>query len=128
EARACGDQPMPIALGIGLNCLQQPAHWPADLDGHATSLEIESRQPIDRLCIARALMRQLDRVFAEGPGAGNAEIAAAWQERSADIGRRVTVSCNGRRYSGRVVDVSPERGLLLQEDTGSRRAFDLAAI
>lgn len=128
EARACAEQPMPVALGIGVNCLQQSAHLPPDLRDKVTSLEIESRHPIDRVAVAQAILRELDRLFASPAGATDAEIAAAWREKSADIGRRVTLACDGQQFTGHVLDVNPQSGLLLQLDSGLRREFDPATV
>src|SRR5262249_37186740 len=40
------------AVGIGLNCLQTAAHFPPELRDRATSLEMESTQPVNRVSVA----------------------------------------------------------------------------
>jgi BirA family biotin operon repressor/biotin-[acetyl-CoA-carboxylase] ligase len=128
EARACGDQPMPVAVGIGVNCLQHSAHLPPHLRDKATSLEIESRHAVDRAAVARALLGELDRVFSSASDASDSKLAAAWREKSADVGRRISVVRDGRSYTGHVLDVHPQSGLLLQLDDGHRREFDPATV
>ena len=128
EARANGPGPLPVAIGIGVNCLQQTAHLPVELRDRATSLEIESRHAVDRAAVARAILRELDRLFANESAISDDAIAAQWRDRSVDAGTRVTLTCNGETFSGHVVDINPRSGLLLQLDSGLRREFDLATI
>ncbi len=128
EARACANQPMPIAVGIGLNCLQHVGHFPPEIRESATSLEIESRGPIDRVAVARGLIGELDRCFSRKRPLSDDAIATEWRERSSDIGSRVTVRCDGKSYTGQILDINPHAGMLLQLDVGGRREFDLATI
>ncbi|MBX3394805.1 MAG: biotin--[acetyl-CoA-carboxylase] ligase [Phycisphaerae bacterium] len=115
-----------IAIGIGINCLQQPMHFPEPLRACSTSLHIESRDPIDRLAIARRLLRELDGLFAEPACVSDDELTAEWCRRSADIGRRVTLISGQEHVSGVILDIHPRDGLVLQPDVGSRRHFDPA--
>ncbi len=128
EARACANQPMPIAVGIGLNCLQHRSHFPPELRDTATSLEIESRQPIDRATVAKALLTELDRCFSKSRPLADEAIADEWRQRSSDIGARVTLTCDGQSFTGQIIDINPHAGLLLQLDNGTRQEFDLATI
>ncbi|MEK6643817.1 MAG: biotin--[acetyl-CoA-carboxylase] ligase [Planctomycetota bacterium] len=128
EARACANQPMPIAVGIGLNCLQHRNHFPPELRDTATSLEIESRQPIDRATVARALLTELDRCFSKLHPLTDEAIADEWRQQSSDIGARVTLTSDGQTFTGLIIDINPHAGLLLQLDNGTRREFDLATI
>jgi biotin-(acetyl-CoA carboxylase) ligase len=56
----------------------------------------------------------------------DARLAGDWRAYSADIGTHATLIENGMRFSGRVLDVDPAEGLLVQLDTGARRHFDPA--
>lgn len=115
-----------IAIGIGINCLQQPMHFPEALRTCSTSLHIESRDPIDRLTLARRLLRELDALFAEPARVSDDDLTAEWCRRSADIGRRVTLISGREQVSGVILDIHPREGLVLQPDIGSRRHFDPA--
>lgn len=128
ETRAMNGNGVAVAAGIGLNCLQQRGHLPPELGETATSLEIESEQPVDRLALARAMILCLDHHFKRRNAVSDDEIAAAWHERCGDRGQRVTLSSLGQSFSGRVIDVNPSAGLLLQLDNGTRREFDLQTI
>ncbi|MFH1416877.1 MAG: biotin--[acetyl-CoA-carboxylase] ligase, partial [Planctomycetota bacterium] len=46
EVRPGCDRARAIAIGIGVNCLQQPGHFPPEIRETATSLEIESAAPV----------------------------------------------------------------------------------
>ena len=128
EARPDGDGPMPVAIGVGINCLQHRDHFAEDLRDQATSLEMESRRPIDRVEVARAVLRELDEMLGPVTRWTDEALAAAWLERIGDIGERVAVKADGRTYTGHVLDVHPQTGLIIQLDSGTRRQFDLATV
>lgn len=115
-----------IALGIGVNCLQHPGHFPPDIRDRATSLDIESRHPVDRNAVARAILRQLDARLADPESTSDDELATAWRQHSADIGTHAVLRDANHTYTGRIIDIHPREGLLVQLDTGARRHFDAA--
>lgn len=110
-------------IGIGINCLQQTGHFPADLQATATSLEIVSRHPVERLAVARALLRALDAWLAE-PEPAREEAHAAWLKYAEPIGQRVRLLHRGEVHVGRTVAVDPDGGLIVQNETGGREWFD----
>lgn len=126
ETRALSGVRFAVAVGIGVNCLQQAGHFPPELRDRATSLEIESRQPIDRAAVARQILRKLDvPAYSAGP-VGDELLAARWREHSSDIGAHVMLEERGAVFPGRILDVHPCEGLLLQLDTGGRKHFNPA--
>jgi BirA family biotin operon repressor/biotin-[acetyl-CoA-carboxylase] ligase len=114
------------AVGIGINCLQHAGHFPPELRGRATSLEMGSRRPVDRQAIARSLLGRLDAWFAGDAWCDERRIIETWQSHSHDIGRRVELMADGERYAGVMIDVHPTSGILVQLDLGGRRHFDPA--
>lgn len=126
EIRALESGACAVAIGIGVNCLQHPDHFADELRDKATSLEIESSHAVDRVKVARAILRSLDLFFADPNGFDDEKLASLWQQRSTDINARVNLQHGGRAYAGRIVEVHPRTGLLLQLDTGARREFDPA--
>ncbi len=132
ECRAAADL-RTTAIGIGVNCLQHASHFPPELRATATSLDLEARHPVDRTAVARAALRRLDAWVGDAGGRGPAPeleadqgLAAAWRRHSADLGTRVTLLADGRTFTGRILDINPIDGLLLQLDDGGRRLFDPA--
>ncbi len=111
-----------LLIGVGLNCLQQS--FPADLDGHATSLTIEAPDaPRDTLDPSRLLCPILTRFVALDP----------WHSRMNEllwrVGEPVTVTApDGTRTTGVVDRVSEHGGLeLLNDGVTTVVAGELAA-
>jgi len=123
ESRSVAPGRLAVAIGIGVNCLQHAEHFPPELRDRATSLDLECRRPIDRVAVARAAMQRLDALLGEPGTIDDNRIIAQWKARSADLGQRVTLVEAGHAFSGSILEVDPIDGLLLQLDTGARRAF-----
>lgn len=115
-----------VAVGIGINCLQQPGHFPEEIRSKATSLEIESRHPVDRIRVAQAVLHELDSFVNPDVMIDDERLADLWREGSADIGARATLRSNSQEYRGVIIDVHPQNGLVLQLDGGARKYFDPA--
>lgn len=126
EIRSVESGTCAVAIGVGVNCLQHADHFSDDIRDKATSLEIESKHPVDRVKVARAILRRLDHFLADVDRIDDQDLSLLWQRRSADINARVNLQHDGRAYAGRIVEVHPRTGLLLQLDTGARREFDPA--
>jgi len=124
EASSGRDEGRVVAIGIGVNCLQHAGHFPGEIRSAATSLELETSKPVDRPLIARGILEALDAVLRDSEETGDSRLAALWARHSADIGTRVTLASGGERFTGRILDIEPSQGLLLQLDTGARRHFD----
>ena len=54
------------------------------------------------------------------------EVTAQWRKLSIQLGHRVTLIFNGREFAGNCTGMDPEKGLILQLDTGGTRFFDAA--
>ena len=66
----------------------------------------------------RAVLRCLDRWVVRLAGGRLDELHEAWLARCGMLGERLTIESAGRRYVGRVLDVSPLEGLILACDDG----------
>ncbi len=127
ESRPIGHGRRAWVIGMGINCLQHAGHFPPELRGIATSLEIEASHPIDRAEVARCLLRSLDRWLAPlvTPSQQTEEaIRAAWERHAEPVGQRVRLRSHGRDFSGTTLAVDPFGGLILQTDDGKREWFD----
>ena len=113
-------------LGIGINCLQQPGHFPRELRGRATSLDLVAAGIVDRNVLARALLGHLDRWLAGLDARTGDEVRRAWLERATPLGARIRLQHAGRCYCGHVIDLDPTASLLVQLDSGERRLFEAA--
>ena len=112
-------------VGFGINCLQQRGHFTGELAETATSLEIESPQPINRTLLTCRLLEQLDTHIAQASSefASWEQLQADWKSRCTDFGTHITLQHDRRTYSGTVLDISETGDLLVQLDEGGRRYF-----
>jgi len=115
-----------FVIGIGINCQQREHDFPQEIRETATSLGQVTGREIDRLSLAQELLRQLDHWVTNVHTDGVQTLHNEWALRCDDIGRRITVVCNRKKFCGRVMDVNPDKGLLLQLDSGPIKIFDLA--
>jgi BirA family biotin operon repressor/biotin-[acetyl-CoA-carboxylase] ligase len=117
DAQAC-------VIGVGLNCLQQAGHFPPELRDRATSLELECSGPIDRLSLARRLLKQLDHTWASPPT--DAALRQHWLDLALPmLGAHVRLLADARVWAGTIVDLDPAEGLVVQLADGPRRTFGL---
>jgi len=123
ESRTTGGTGRTFVCGIGINCLQQRGHLVGGLADSATSLEIESTRPVDRNAVAAALLTQFDTRLHDACADGTDTLRQAWLQRCEPMGRHIRVRCQGRIYTGTTVDIDPSAALVIQLDTGHRRAF-----
>jgi BirA family biotin operon repressor/biotin-[acetyl-CoA-carboxylase] ligase len=112
-------------VGIGINCHQKKYLFASELQPIATSIDIETNSVTDRVSLAKRLLASLDH-WLELAAHGGAEVIDQWRNLSIQLGHRVKLIYNGRQFAGNCVGVDPERGLILQLDTGGIRMFDAA--
>jgi BirA family transcriptional regulator, biotin operon repressor / biotin---[acetyl-CoA-carboxylase] ligase len=111
-------------IGVGINCSQRTEDFPAELRERAASLGQAVGGAVDRVQLSQELLRRMDHWWSVSAEGDQTELHDAWLARCGDVGSRVTLACDGRRFSGRVIDVLVREGLLLQLDDGSVRIFD----
>ncbi len=124
ESKHCGPRNTFI-VGIGINCHQQKDSFPAELQNTTTSVDIENRGFCDRVSLARRLLSSLDHWLEIAQTKPN-EIINRWRELNMQIGHRVAVLYSGKRFVGNCIGVDPEKGLILQLDSGLAQMFPAA--
>jgi BirA family biotin operon repressor/biotin-[acetyl-CoA-carboxylase] ligase len=112
-------------LGIGINCHQKKDSFPAELQTIATSIDIESHSIADRVSLAKRLLTSVDH-WLEVAEKNSKKITNKWRELSIQLNHRVKLIYNGREFTGNCIGIDPEKGLILQLDTGGVRMFDAA--
>jgi len=123
EALSDGQRGRVYIVGIGINANYGAAEMPRHIRKLATSLMIEKRGPVDRIRLARAVLRRLDDWYARlSQGKGKA-ISVAWRRLSATLGRSVAIEQHGRRFRGKVVDIDATGSLVLRFRSGFQRRF-----
>ncbi len=112
-------------IGIGINCHQNEDTFPPEIRSLATSLDLVGQTVCDRVTLARRVLASLDQWLTIA-AQDKKHVLDAWIGLSSQIGQRVTLSCNGRHFTGNCTGVDPEKGLILQLDHGGVRMFDAA--
>jgi biotin-(acetyl-CoA carboxylase) ligase len=112
-------------VGIGINCHQTLAGFPADLRTTATSLDLISGTPCQRATVAKRVLTSLDH-WLRVAERNRQQVIETWSRLSTQLGQRVTLSFNRRRFTGNCIGVDPEKGLILQLDRGGIRIFAAA--
>lgn len=113
-----------VVIGIGINCTQSAADFPAEIAAKATSLALAAGGPIERRDLAAALVAELDRRLARAAQPELwGELRREWRAHCADVGQRVTLRHDGREYRGTILDLSEEGELFVQLDDGHRGVF-----
>jgi len=105
-----------VVIGVGINANACPP--PDRVDAPATDLASHLGQPVERTEVIRAVLRRLDRRLEPMDARGLENLHQAWLSRCAMINARIVARCDGVRYAGRVMDVSPMDGLTLCCDDG----------
>ena len=112
-------------LGVGINCHQKKDTFPPELQAGATSIDIESHSVVDRISLAKRLLTSIDH-WLEVAEKNGPEVTDRWRELSTQLGQRVSLVFNAKKYTGNCIGIDPEKGLVLQLETGGVRMFDAA--
>ena len=106
-------------VGFGINVGAAP-----DLEAtgrEATCLaEATGRPQLERIEILRQVLIRMDHWIEQIRGDGADRLHEAWLGRCGMLNRRLTIRSDGRRVTGRVLDVGPLTGLVLLADSGER--------
>ena len=112
-------------IGIGINCHQKKNSLPPELQPTATSIDIESRTICDRISLAKRLLTSVEH-WLDVAQDSNKKVMNRWRKLSTLLGHRVTLIFNRKKFTGNCIGIDPEKGLILQLDTGGVRMFDAA--
>ncbi len=107
-----------VILGIGVDVNMEASEFPADLRKIATSLRIETGQPIDRAELAVTILRELDRDYARILNGEFEVVADQWQDRCTTIGKSISVHLGNRVIRGRAESLDADGALLLRTEHG----------
>ncbi len=112
-------------LGIGINCHQKRDFFTGELEDTATSIDLECGQICDRTSLAKRLLISLDDWLAVAVKSQQ-KVIERWEQLSTQLGHRVTLKYNNRKFSGNCIGVDPQKGLIVQLERGGVRMFDAA--
>jgi BirA family biotin operon repressor/biotin-[acetyl-CoA-carboxylase] ligase len=112
-------------IGIGINCHQGKLDFPSELRKTATSIDIETGGGIDRISLIKRLLTSVENSF-EIAEQNKEEIIEHWRRLSIQLGQRVSLVYNKKKFAGNCIGIDPENGLVLQLDTDGIRMFQAA--
>jgi len=112
-------------IGIGINCHQKKESFPPELQSTATSIDLGNPTKCDRVSLAKRLLTSVDH-WLEVAEKNSKDVTDRWRELSVQLGQRITLLYNGRKFAGNCIGIDPEKGLILQLETGGVRMFDAA--
>jgi len=107
-----------VVLGIGVDVNVGANGFPADLRKLATSLKLETGEPLDRAELAAEILRELDRDYARVCSGQFEAVADQWEEWCNTIGRNVVIQFGNRRIQGRAESLDPDGALLVRTQHG----------
>ncbi|MFC1587373.1 biotin--[acetyl-CoA-carboxylase] ligase [Planctomycetota bacterium] len=122
ESKLIGKYPN-FVVGIGLNVNISTSETPAQLKGKLTSMAMELERDYNRNFIAGRLLQSLDRWYRKLLYGQLDEIQARWRDLATDLDRWITLQSNGREYSGRILEINPLEGIILQMPDGYVKVF-----
>jgi len=120
-----GEPALIIGIGVNCNCGQEDLLNQVKIP--ASSLREMTGHIIDRHSLGRSILARLDEWLEACLADRQQQVRDVYLELSDLLGRSVEIACEGRRYSGRVVDLDPFEGILVQLDHGGVRLFTPAA-
>jgi BirA family biotin operon repressor/biotin-[acetyl-CoA-carboxylase] ligase len=112
-------------IGIGINCHQTKESFAHELQQIATSIDAESHSISDLNLLAKRLLVSVGQ-WLKIAANNNEKVITRWRELSIQLGHRMLLIFNGSKFTGNCIGVDPEKGLILQLDTGGIRMFDAA--
>ncbi len=110
---------MYLCVGIGINVLQQPADFPAEVRDAATSVRIASGKAIDRGAFVAAIYNTLDRRYTEFTSGDRCSFLEQVRRRMPMLGGRISVHAGADAWPGTAIEVADDGALLVADDRGA---------
>ncbi|MBI3158559.1 MAG: biotin--[acetyl-CoA-carboxylase] ligase [Chloroflexi bacterium] len=125
EAHWLGSQLQALVLGIGINLARSSVPPEEFLSLPATCVEAETGYVVEPAALARAVVQSL---LAWRPKLSEQEFIAAWEERLAYRGERVTLSAGPETLTGCLLGMEPDGRLRLEIASGKIRRVEAGEI
>lgn len=106
-------------LGIGINCCQSPADFPAEIVGMAGSLSMVAGAPVDRGRVAAAMLENLAALDATLLTQQDA-ILRRYRENCVTLGKDISFLRGEQVRHGRALDIDEQGALVVQYSDGTR--------
>jgi BirA family biotin operon repressor/biotin-[acetyl-CoA-carboxylase] ligase len=103
-----------VLLGIGMDVNLEAADFPPALRKIATSLRIETGQPVNRAELAVVILRELDRDYHLVKNGDFDLVAEEWREHCSTLGRQVAIKVGNRVIRGCAEALDDDGALLVR--------------
>lgn len=110
-------------IGVGINVNVTEKELPKQIRLPATSLAIENKGFINRALFAKALLQDIDKWHSILRDEHFRYITERWKELCVTIGERLTITDCDTEYTGKVINISNNGGLMLKLDNGQIKIF-----
>jgi len=104
--------------GIGVDVNFDPEDYPEDLTTIATSLKMETGQPVDRTKLTAAILTELEQLYFLYQKEGFGVISALWEALSVSMNREITVTNPHGVIEGKAIGLDPSGALLVEKHDG----------
>lgn len=104
--------------GIGVDVNFDPEDYPEDLTTIATSLKMETGQPVDRTKLTAAILTELEQLYYLYQKEGFGVISALWEALSVSMNREITVTNPHGVIKGKAIGLDPSGALLVEKHDG----------
>jgi BirA family biotin operon repressor/biotin-[acetyl-CoA-carboxylase] ligase len=118
EMRAESDRVHYVILGVGVNLNMSREQFPSDLRYPATSLRIETGQPVSRSGFVRQFLERFEEHYFRFLQEGFDVIRPDWDRLCDLVGRRVRVDMETESLSGEAIGLDEDGSLLVRSDDG----------
>lgn len=107
-----------VILGVGVDVNFSAGDFPSELRKLATSLKIESGDPVSRAELATAILRELDNDYVRIRNGQFEAVADEWEEHCTTIGGNVVIQIGERLIKGRAESLDDDGALLVRTEHG----------
>lgn len=112
-----------VIAGIGINTNLQTEEIPAELEGIATSLAIETGRSVDERALLENIFTQIETWTARWEAEGFGPIREAWIELSCTIGRDILFDAGDEQLEGVATDLGSDGSLSIRDRSGTTHRF-----
>ena len=104
-----------VVIGIGINVFAVRKHLPRELFNVATSIEDETGKRLSRSVLAAELSNNLEKQL---DNIASGDFIKTYREKSCIMGKKVSVTKNGKEVIGTAIDIDDKAALVVQFDNG----------
>jgi len=116
ELNAEIDRVLFMVVGFGVNVNSALTQLPPQ----SASLKSETGQQFSRVLVMQRILQSLDQWYERMRQNGFDSVLERWKDLSLTLGQKVRLSDPNGVIDGTAVDLSPEGGLIIEQDNGSR--------